>query len=69
MNDTHIITRIEGENKNVVLRTFPPSAYCKVCGTECPPCPARFDGEPTFVGYYSCPKHPDAMITLERPDV
>ena len=27
---------------------------CSECGLELTPAPARFDGEPTFVGYYPC---------------
>jgi len=28
--------------------------YCKQCGEEMFPAPARWDGEPTFVGYLPC---------------
>ena len=28
--------------------------YCEYCGSELKPAPARFDGEPTFVGYLPC---------------
>jgi hypothetical protein len=28
---------------------------CELCGSRQDPCPALWDGEPTFVGYYRCP--------------
>lgn len=27
---------------------------CKLCGREMQPAPARWDGEPTYVGYMPC---------------
>jgi hypothetical protein len=28
---------------------------CKLCGRELKPAPAKWNGEPTYVGYYPCP--------------
>jgi len=28
--------------------------FCKICGRVLIPAPARFDGVPTFVGFYPC---------------
>jgi len=39
-------------------------AYCKECGKEVHPAPARRDGEPVYVGYLPCPKHSRSEITL-----
>lgn len=41
-------------------------AICQVCGIELDTCPAWFDGEPTCVGYYSCPKHPNAGADYQQ---
>jgi hypothetical protein len=44
-------------------------AYCKTCGRELFPCPAKWDGEPTFVGYSPCPNHPSAGAQYEPKTV
>lgn len=32
-----------------------PTRRCEDCGRALTPCPARWDGEDTYVGYYACP--------------
>lgn len=31
-----------------------PIKHCEFCDRELKPCPARFDGVPTFVGFFPC---------------
>jgi hypothetical protein len=31
-----------------------PIRRCELCGAELDPCPARFDGEGTYCGFYPC---------------
>ena len=38
---------------------------CSKCGEEVHPCPARWDDEPTSVGWYPCSKHPNAAVRME----
>lgn len=40
---------------------------CKVCGKELIPADARWDGEPTTVGFNPCPDHPGADVEY-RPE-
>lgn len=50
-------------------------AYCRWCGKELTPAPARFEGQDTYVGYYPCPDHNTAeyhgpfQATVSRPDL
>lgn len=37
-----------------------PIAACSVCKRLLEPAPARWDGEPTYVGFLPCPEHPRA---------
>ena len=39
---------------------------CGKCGAELKPCPARWDGELTFVGWYHCSKHPNAAVRFDK---
>ncbi len=48
--------------------------YCRWCGRELKPAPAKFDGEPAYVGWMPCPDHNTAeyhgpfMATVDRPE-
>ncbi len=35
---------------------------CSVCGKPLQSAPAKFDGDPTYVGYLPCPDHPHANL-------
>lgn len=41
-------------------------AMCDVCNKPLEKAPATWDGEPTFVGYLSCPNHPKAKVRYEK---
>ena len=39
---------------------------CDKCGDELKPAPAMWAGERTYVGYFPCPKHPNAAVRLDK---
>jgi hypothetical protein len=45
-----------------------PTVYCKDCGRKLTPCPARFDGEPTYVGFYPCQCNEARIEDVEREE-
>lgn len=44
-------------------------ALCKVCRKPLDKAPAKIDGEPTYIGYLTCPSHPHSEVVYENKTI